>query len=354
VPVGFASLNGGRQKLRHLGTQAHSFNFVTSSFQCRRPVLAGKLLDFLHVGILRMNFFNKSKFKHRENQNVGRSQPDFRQGNVSIANVSSPHPSLQDEHLLVQECLNIIEQQTAEINELKHELNLKGAALDDCLGQADFSCHDIAELNGELQSKTQEIAQLRNQLESLNRLDQEKDRKAGARIKEIESQHRAQISDTTREITQLKNQLELLKQRHRAQTSDTTQKFNRELDKMKTAIAQKAQEATRSKTQLDLESSETARAKQIAEQLAEQLSRKGQQIHEQDAQIQTQTHTIEQTRLSLNRTRNELNQEKQRAARAVQESATKSQQLEFVQQQCAHLQEQLRSRNSGQLVLKLD
>jgi chromosome segregation ATPase len=269
-----------------------------------------------------MGWFKKDQFKRRENQNDGSSQRGLREGNVRIANFSSRGPSIQDEQILVQDCFNIVDKQPAKINELKRELNLEPSALDHCLRQTGFSCYDVASLEDELQRKTREITDLRNQLGLLNQRAEAQDRKARETIRQILSQYKAQMDDKTKI-------------------------FNQQIDKLKTELAQIAQEATTVNNQFDLERSEKNRAQQIVELLDEQLSLKGQKIHEQESQIQTQTDTLQQTRLSLNRTRNELNQEKQRASQAAKESAIKSQQLEFVQQQCASLQEQLRSRNTG-------
>jgi chromosome segregation ATPase len=307
-----------------------------------------------------MNLFNKSKFKRRENQNAGRSQLGWQDGNASLANFSPPGPSIQDEGILVQDCLNIIDRQAAEINELKHQLNLNGSALDDCLRQKSFASYQEASLNNELQRATDEITQLKNLIEVLDQRAEEQDEKA-REITNIVSQHRAELMRRTQEAARamhnttkkFNEQIDALrtelveKERDAARVLDnTTRNFNQQIDTLQTELMQRAQETARVNDELDLERSEKSRAQEIAGQLAEQLSLKGEKIHEQDSQIQTQTDTLEQTCLSLNRTRNELNQEKQRAARAVRECATKSQQLEFVQQQCASLQEQLRSRNT--------
>lgn len=292
-----------------------------------------------------MNLFNKSKFKRRENQNAGRSQLGLGEGNVSLANLSSGGPSTKDENILVQDCLEIIDKQTTEINELKHQLNLNRSALDDCLKQTNFASYNEASLNDELQRKTQETTQLKNHLKLLDQRAEEQNEKAQERMRNIFSQHKARMDETTRNFNQqidaLETELEKKVQEAARAMAITTENFNQQIDTLKTELVQRAQEVARANDQLVLECSEKNRAQQIAEQLAEQLSKKGEIIHEQDSQIQIQTDTLEQTRLSLNRTRNELNQEKQRAAQAVRECATKSQQLEFVQQQCAKLQEKI-------------
>ncbi len=294
-----------------------------------------------------MNLFNKSKFKRRENQNAGRSQLGLVEGNVSLVNSSSGGPSTKDENILVQDCLCIIDKQTAEINELKHQLNLNRLALDDCFKQTNFASYNEGGLKDELQRKTQETTQLKSHLKLLDRRAEEQHEKAQERIKDIYSRFEETTGHFNKQIDALNAEQRKKEQEAARALAFTTENFNQQIDTLSYQLLQGAQEAARAKDQLDLERSEKSRAQRIAEQLAEQLSKKGETIHEQDSQIQTQTETLEQTRLSLNRTRNELNQEKQRAAQAVRECATKSQQLEFVQQQCASLQEQLRSRNIG-------
>ena len=291
-----------------------------------------------------MNFFNKSKFKRRENQNAGKSQLGLQAGNASLANFSSGIPTAKDENILVQDCLDIIDRQTAEINELKHQLNVNGSALDDCLMQTNVASYKEERLNNELQLTNQEITQLRDQVKLLSQLAGEQDAREVEMIKNIKSLHRAQMSDTIRNSNR---RIEALRTEHEKKEREAVKTFSQQIGTLETELARKGREAVRVNDQLDVERSERARAQQVVEELGEQLSQKGERIHELDSQMQTQTDTLEQTRLSLNRTRNELNQERQRAGQAVRECATKTQQLEFVQQQCASLQEQLRSRNTG-------
>jgi len=286
-----------------------------------------------------MNLFNKSKFKRRENQNAGRSQLGLGGGNVNLANLFSGGPSTKDENILVQDCLDIIDKQAAEINELKHQLNLNRSALDDCLKQTNLASYNEASLKDGLRRGAREITQLKNHLKLMDERAEEQDEKAQERMRNMSSRMVETTRSFNQQIDALEPELKKKVQEAARAMAITTENFNQQINTLKTELVQRAQEAAIANDQLDLECSEKNRAQQIAEQLAEQLSKKGAIIHEQDSQIQIQTDTLEQTRLSLNRTRNELNQEKQRAAQAVRECATKSQQLEFVQQQCARLQE---------------
>jgi chromosome segregation ATPase len=171
---------------------------------------------------------------------------------------------------LVKDFLNIIETQTTQINILTHELKLKESALDDCLGQENIPQLNTASQGNELQRKTQEVDQLKNELRKQDRLLQSYMQNAEQELKKARMDFDKYVQSSEQELQELKEE---------------RMNFDKELSQQQEQLS---------------------RARHEAETLGEQLDLKGQRIHELGEQVQTQTEIIEQTRLALNRTRNEL------------------------------------------------
>jgi chromosome segregation ATPase len=311
-----------------------------------------------------MPIFTKSRFKRRANGTATRSLWDLGGNNRSLARISPDTTRAEDGDALVQDFLSVIEAQTTEINQLKHELNLRESALDDCLRQVDKPRSETGSQGNELQQKAQELGLLKSQLQKQDRLFQEHIQNGQEELqsahKDFEMQLTQQLDQHASVVKRLKHQLceekskfEWIQARLEEELVQARQIYKEQLEAVRKEAQyseQKARACWQEKLVQERANSDVARtaqlrAQEVARRLEEQLNEKGRRIHELSDQLQTETETIEETRLSLNRTRNELNEEKRKARQAIGESATKGQQLEFVQQQCAKLQEQLLKRN---------